>query len=200
MSFSCSDLDPCTGDIRAGTFMSSKGRLKAYTPPPSEFYSTPPSVLVKLREHINFPSDFTYLEPCAGSGAVSRAIPGNWTLLELREEEKPTLEALGHEVICPQDFLTWDAEGREWDYIITNPPFSLAQEFIEKSLTLSPRVIFLLRLSFLESQKRYDFWQKHNPSIYVLSKRPSFVGGATDSCAYAWFFFGSPNPGTWKVI
>lgn len=46
----------------------------------------------------------------------------------------------------------------------------------------------LLRLAFLESKKRCDFWQKHPVSkLYVLSERPSFTGAGTDATAYAWF-------------
>ena len=46
----------------------------------------------------------------------------------------------------------------------------------------------LLRINFLGSQKRYDFWQQFPPDgLYVLSKRPSFTGKGTDSIDYAWF-------------
>ena len=37
-------------------------------------------------------------------------------------------------VICT-DFLEWNTN-KKYDLIITNPPFSLAQEFIEKSFEL----------------------------------------------------------------
>ena len=49
-------------------------------------------------------------------------------------------------------------------------------------------IIMLLRTAFLESKKRYDFWQKHPVSkLYVLSQRPSFTGKGTDATSYSWF-------------
>ena len=51
-------------------------------------------------------------------------------------------------------------------------------------------VAFLLRLAFLESRERFAFWQDHPcQRIYVLSERPSFTGGGTDSCPYGFFIW-----------
>ena len=80
--------------------------------------------------------------------------------------------------------------GGDVDLIFTNPPFSLAQEFIEHSMMFAPTVIMLLRINFLGSQKRYDFWQQFPPDgLCILSKRPSFTGTGTDSIDYAWFIW-----------
>ena len=73
---------------------------------------------------------------------------------------------------------------KKYDIIIGNPPFSLAKEFVEKSLDLLNEngvLIFLLRTAFLESKKRFEFWQS-NPvtGLYVLSKRPSFLSKGGD--------------------
>ena len=38
--------------------------------------------------------------------------------------------------------------------IVTNPPFKLAEEFVARALHLAPKVVMLLRLAFLESEKR----------------------------------------------
>jgi len=88
--------------------------------------------------------------------------------------------------------------------IITNPPYSIAQEFIEKCFKIADQnteIIMLLRLAFLESKKRYEFWQKHPVSeLYVLSKRPSFTGGGTDATAYAWFVWKNTKEQKIKVI
>ena len=55
-------------------------------------------------------------------------------------------------------------------------------------LACAPTVIMLLRINFLGSQKRYDFWQQFPPDgLFILSKRPSFTGKGTDSIDYAWF-------------
>ena len=46
----------------------------------------------------------------------------------------------------------------------------------------------LLRLNYLGSITRHDWWKEYSPtSLYVLSKRPSFTGKGTDATDYAWF-------------
>ena len=76
------------------------------------------------------------------------------------------------------------------DVIITNPPFSLAMEFLNKSLAVTTEkgiVIMLLRLGFMASKKRYEFMKENPPTdLYILHKRPSFTGKGTDSQEYAW--------------
>lgn len=175
----------------------------------ADFYATPPEAVYSLLDRLELKQFLlpfqhnTILEPGAGNGNIVRAVNEyydnlNWTLLELRDEEQSVLSGLG-EVICPQDYLTWQTD-RRFRLIIGNPPFSLWREFAERSLDLSNTVILLGRLSLLETKERHDFWQKHTPDVYVMSKRPSFTGGGTDSCAYAWFVWHENNAGKWFVI
>jgi hypothetical protein len=90
---------------------------------------------------------------------------------------------------------------REHD-IVMNPPYNQALEFVKHAceiLSLANdgenwRVHTLLRLSFLEGQKRAVWLKKNMPShVRVLSRRPSFTHGGTDACAYAWFTWCSPD-------
>lgn len=75
------------------------------------------------------------------------------------------------------------------DWVIGNPPFGQAQEHVTAALGAAKvGVGFLLRLAFLEGQKRAAWWRTTPlAEVYVLSRRPSFTGGGTDSAAYAWF-------------
>lgn len=42
--------------------------------------------------------------------------------------------------------------------------------------------------AFLESEKRFKWWQEHPLSgLYTLHKRPSFTGRGTDATSYSWF-------------
>ena len=100
-----------------------------------------------------------------------------------------------------QDFLkTRLPLPRRPNLIISNPPYSLAVEFVERALDLvvdDGWVMFLLRLNFLGAQKRHEFWKQpfHRPyGIFVHSKRPSFTGdGGTDSTEYAHFVWRKTN-------
>lgn len=86
--------------------------------------------------------------------------------------------------------------GYEPDIIISNPPFELALEFIQKALKdvrMDGYVIMLLRLNFFGSKVRYEFLQNHMPeSCYVHSKRMGFnpkFPNKTDSIEYAHFIW-----------
>ena len=85
-----------------------------------------------------------------------------------------------------------------YDVIIGNPPYSLALDFINKSLELlhpGGLLIFLLRTNFLESEKRFKWWQEHPLSgLYTLHKRPSFTGRGTDATSYSWFVWERGGP------
>jgi hypothetical protein len=100
--------------------------------------------------------------------------------------------------ICA-DFVTLDPKRFAPDAVVGNPPFSHAEAHTRHALKLVSRqggvVAFLLRLAFMEGQTRAAFWAEHPAAhIYVLTERPSFTGGATDSCAYGVFVW-APHRG-----
>lgn len=92
------------------------------------------------------------------------------------------------------DYLKFDCK-ENYDMVISNPPFNLALEFIQKALDDVKEggwVIMLLRLNFLEGISRKEvLWDNIMPKyIFVHSKRMSFTGdGKTDSIAYAHYVF-----------
>lgn len=94
------------------------------------------------------------------------------------------------------DYLA--ADGFKYDLAICNPPFSAAQEFVTKLRSDAPEaaVAVLLRLAFLESKKRVEWWQQVGvPSLRILVPRPSFnAQGTSDSSAYAWFCWNWSGP------
>jgi hypothetical protein len=129
-----------------------------------------------------------WLEPAAGDFAIPLALhhPENnaiWTGIDIEPHD-----ALAH---CG-DYLQWTAP-RFYDLAITNPPFTLAFEFVQK-MTRDALIVFaLLRLNWLAGVKRNEWLRKNPPNIYVLANRPSFTGGQSDSCDYAWFSWGMPQ-------
>lgn len=98
-----------------------------------------------------------------------------------------------------EDYLKSDCKG-QYDTIITNPPFSLALDYIGKGLDdvrEGGHVIYLLRLNFLGSEKRNPFFIKNMPKAMVVhSHRMSFTSdGHTDSIEYAHFIWGKKPTG-----
>ena len=165
--------------------MSSTGRGGA-TRLPNDDYQTPPPPIRALLAHVKPFGRF--LEPCRGSGNILEAVRPYVTL------------ASAFELSEGSDFLGPMVLERRYDWIITNPPFSLACEFIERSLILAEHVAMLLRLNFLESEERRAWWQPRLPTaLYALSQRPGFLDRhgrrvlnkhgkpGVDSCGYAWF-------------
>ena len=150
-------------------------RLPSYLRRQRDFYETPKSATEALAAFLHR-RPAVILDPCAGNGAIPNAFldlgfPFRW---ELRD------------IVGGHDYL--HSERVEADGVITNPPYSLAQEFVTKALDEYQFVAMLLRLNFLGSRKRRDWWQTRLPtSLIVISKRPSFTGKGTDATEYAWF-------------
>ena len=167
----------------------------------SDNYSTPMKTINTFLDHW-YPTNYMkVLEPSAGCGNICRAIkdryPDTYIVAnEIRKEENVNLTQCADE-IHNLDFLQFRNNmnnNEEYDLIIGNPPFSLAQEFLEKCFEIASDktdIVMLLRLAFLESRKRYDFWQNHPVSkVYILSERPCFINGRSDATAYCFMVWG----------
>lgn len=125
--------------------------------------------------------------------------------MELRGECLDGLQrTCGPERARQADFLTDDSciDPERYDVLLTNPPFSGAEEFLKRGLEVAEHVVLLLRLNFAASAKRAPLMHDHPPDVYVLPNRPSFTGKGTDSIEYAWFHWhaGRTEPGRFVVL
>jgi hypothetical protein len=90
--------------------------------------------------------------------------------------------------------LTHPYETNSWDWVITNPPFRLAEEFVLRSLMVARKgVAILARTVFLESVGRYQAIFKDTPPTKFAQfvERVPMVKGRLDGRAstatsYAW--------------
>jgi hypothetical protein len=81
------------------------------------------------------------------------------------------------------------------ELILTNPPFKLAEDFVTHALELCPRVIMLLRLAFLESERRCGILEGRGLArILAFRKRLPMMHRdgwegrkANSGMAFAWF-------------
>jgi len=159
-------------------------------------YMTPPSCVHAIWPKLA-PFD-TCLDPCAGEGAILKTLQGLalspvYYGFEINESRAKACADIGigcrHVDALETNWTSIPGTGIA-DLIITNPPYTLAMEFLEKALASNAKqVCFLLRLNFLGSQRRAQFWKTHSCDVYVLPKRPSFTGKGTDACEYAFFLF-----------
>lgn len=127
---------------------------------PHDLYPTPAPPIDALLSVMRYSPLRHFHEPCKGTGAIYDRVQC------LRKSYCEIAEGI--------DYLT-HTPPHQYDLIITNPPFSLALEFLQKSLQEADTVCYLLRLNFLGSQKRRVFWQANRPShVLVLPERPVF--------------------------
>ena len=118
-------------------------------------------------------------EPAAGSGKMSRVLKGFAGTV------------ISSDIAEGQDFLA--ADGFDGDAIITNPPYELAAEFIERALSLTASdglVAMLLRTDFDHAKSRQHLFQ--HPAFskkLVLTKRIKWFEDSKGqpSFNHAWF-------------
>jgi len=122
----------------------------------SDFYQTPLSMTQHLLNNEYFSIGNAVFEPCAGEGAIIKVLVKN---------HYPVMHS---DITIGTDFL--DYNNAVWPYIITNPPYGLAKEFILKSMEVAEnKFAMLLPLSYLHGKERYDiFYSK--PTYYPLKR------------------------------
>lgn len=184
--------------------MSSTNRSNARDNHVSDYYVTPPKpirdLFSSLKETVccdifdvvgdNLNSQYLWLDPCAGGDEVNPmsypfvleelGVPSdNLTTIDIRDTSRAKYKV---------NFLDCGIPERKYDVVITNPPFNLAEEIINKSFDCvkdGGYVIMLLRLNFFGSKKRKEFWKDNMPILtFVHRERISFTKGATDSIEY----------------
>ena len=147
-------------------------------------YPTPVNAVEALLKKLTLRPNDKFLEPCRGTRNI-------YDRISLPENQKYWAE-----IEEGVDYLTTSFEKQ--DVIITNPPFSLTIEFIQKSLSeLAPdgTLVYLQRVNFLGSKCRLDFWAEIGfpNKTPVIVPRPRFVNGGSDSCEYMWMIWDKGN-------
>ena len=150
----------------------------------SDFYETPYTLTRKFLDVEYFNKNSTVCEPACGGGAISKVLNEYWEDDKITAYDKET------------NFL-WDFD--EYNYIITNPPFSLAFEFIQKAKQLAKsKFALLLPLSYLHGKKRFDEIYSDREygleKVYVFTRYP-MLGETlredgkynTGMMVYAWY-------------
>lgn len=139
------------------------GGNTAYKRNASDYYPTPWDVTQALLDYIHIPTGAKVWEPACGKGHMVQVLEAN------------RLCVTGTDIATGTDFLTAEMpKGTEW--IITNPPFSLAEEFIETGIRHNRPFALLLKSQFWHARKRYDLFLNHKPAyVLPLTWRPDFL-------------------------
>lgn len=151
----------------------------------NDLYETPLESLQLLYENVKFYPLDRILEPCDGMGQISDFLYGKGLNVETNEMFR---DKYGTDQMYAEDFLTTDLFNgntqckHSFDVVVMNPPFKMSLEFINKALTVAPRVLVFGRASLLEGQKRYkELFSKGNlHNIYMHTKRVGCRKGVMD--------------------
>ena len=162
-----------------------------------DYYATPYVGTQMLLDNVDFTGNF--LEPCVGGGHIADVIKKHYDKADVLGSD---LVDRGYPNTLVEDFLTYDFD-RKFDNIITNPPYSLAQEFLEKGMEVvnnNGKIAMFLKIQFLEGAKRREMFKNYPPKyIYVFTKRqnPWRNGSQVDekgkpwssTMCFAWFIW-----------
>lgn len=171
-----------------------------------DFYASPYAALPPLLVAEGRRMPRAIWEPSCGNGAL---------VLPLRR--------LGHQVVA-SDLYDWGCPDShpEIDFfsnsvtqiadlipddgrfgILTNPPFGAVEEYIDRAVGLAPYVALLLRLAFLESEGRMNWWPSVGlQRVHIIAERlPMMHRHNWDGpklkqagLCFAWFIFERGKP------
>jgi len=161
----------------------------------NDWYPTPAWATEILMKRLDNDDEHEYLtgvlEPCAGKGDIVKVLEKHffnvWTVdidPEMAKFNRPGYHRT--EDTASPDYWSTPAT---IPYVITNPPFSKAQEIVSLAYQKTSRVLAcLLRLSYLEpTEARGEWLSIYPPTNLIVLPRISFTGdGKTDSVTCAW--------------
>lgn len=148
----------------------------------SNDFQTPPEALKPLYPYLK--EDWTIWECASGKGNLVNKLTDRG------------YEVIGTDVLTGQDFLTY--KPKHFDCIVTNPPFSIKQQFLERAYELQKPFAFLLPLTTFESAKRQVLFKIYGLQVIFFDKRINFETpsgkGSGSWFATAWFTNGLNLP------
>jgi hypothetical protein len=159
-----------------------------------DYFPTPPWATRALFHSVILPMGIIHynnrvLEPACGGGHMVKVLQEYFDKVESCD-----IADYGQDRIA--DFLSKDVE-EEYDFIITNPPFNLAEEFALKALPMACKLVAIFaRTQFMEGIGRYERLFKPNPPTIIAQfcERVPIVKGrlsatASTATSYAWFLW-----------
>jgi len=161
-------------------------------------FPTPPWATRALFEHVLGDkaalSSQTCLEPACGAGHMAK-------VLEEYFGEVHASDAFDYSYGKVRDFLTRPYPANAFHWVITNPPFRLAEAFILRASNVAQRgVAILARTVILESVGRYErIFRDMAPTKFApfVERVPMLKGRldpkATTATAYAWLVWEKGN-------
>lgn len=168
-------------------------------------FPTPPWATRALLEHVielgGYTNHLTCLEPACGAGHMAKVLKEYFG-------EVTSSDAFDYGYGQFSDFLEAQHLAGSFDWVITNPPFRLAEQFIHQAIPIARRgVAMITRTVFLESIGRFDRLFNVTPPSKVaqFTERVPMVKGRLDKKAstatgYAWLVWENGNISPTRLI
>lgn len=138
------------------------GGNTAYKRNQFDFYPTPPDVTRALLNFLKLPDGTVVWEPACGDGHM------------VEEMKKHGLIVKESDISTGEDFLKIQQKACDW--IITNPPFSLSEKFIERCMEHKKPFAMLLKAQYWHAKRRVGLFRISKPTyILPLTWRPDFL-------------------------
>lgn len=154
-----------------------------------DFYPTHHSMVWQLVPYLYIPKNWIIFEPACGKKDIVKAL----------RKSNVKNKIVARDFRDGDDFLVCQ---ESYDLVFTNPPFSLATEFLETAFRVARHmIIFLLPLDYLHGKDRFDrLWNRETgwrlSEVYIFIRRPMFTDRvrkdgkySTGSVTFAWFIF-----------
>ena len=148
-----------------------------------DYYSTPDTTTEALLDYlapVMNPKLDVILEPACGEGKMAEVFRKRGFKVDASDKYPYEYEKAvdKYKQFKTRDFLELEATSASW--IITNPPFNLAEEFIVKAASLwnkdtSKGFAMLLKSTYWHAKSRYPLFQGNPPAVILpLTWRPKF--------------------------
>lgn len=154
---------------------------------PADLYPTPVDgtesvipVLQVMREYMHekgLCDPVRVWEPACGDGRMARVLEWHgFDVFGSDFRETPGYGIGGIDFLKDQPRTTGLIPHDSFDMIVTNPPFSLAEQFIRRALSITPNVAMLLKATYWNAASRLPFFAEHRPAFVLpLTFRLAFL-------------------------
>jgi hypothetical protein len=170
--------------------MSTGNRVRAISERGDDLYETPDVAVLSLLASEQVPP--VVWEPACGPGAIVGVLRNHNRLVHASDLVDYGCKGSASR----RDFLM--ERDAPCECIVTNPPFKLAEEFVEHAIKLCPVTMMLMRVAFLEGLR----WEKRGfkenlARVWVFAPRLPMMHRAgwdgpinsNSGMAFAWFIF-----------
>ena len=139
--------------------------------PPTDFYPTPANVTIALLKYLDIPKGSVIWEPACGKGHMAEV-----------------MKDMGYRVVATElEDFGYGETGKNFigsalikcDWIITNPPFYISNDFIRQAIKHGKPFAFLFKSQCWHSQNKSKIFNEFKPKFVLpLTWRPDFLFGS----------------------